>query len=376
MPHTKTQSELTASPSFPVADSSLFSLRAPLPCNLLWSWATRHMNTTDDLDMEVLDHGTVPRAGDLLVCEVVEIGFHGRMFDGQKKRSPLLPGQRFVGVAGSRYATDAYGANLAGIDTLHIVTGSGMVGTVASRHASMRSPTRLRCLGRVAKQEGAAVNLIDSGFRTRPVPQAVRSNRAVFVVGSGMNAGKTTVLSQACAELAEQGKRVAALKLTGSLSVRDPDSYRHGGAAYVRDFSDYGFPSTFNIPVPQIIDLFSVMLADALATNPDVILVELADGVLQNETYALLQDERIRRAAAGVLVAAPCPLSAIGAAGIVQRSQHNLVGISGPITNAPLLVQEFEALAPGVPVLASAGLSKGQLAAAVSQAMGVELERA
>ena len=92
------------------------------------------------------------------------------------------------------------------------------------------------------------------------------------------------------------------------------------------------------------------MLADAAEVEPDAILVEIADGVLQQETQALLGSHVSRRCAAGVLLAAGCAPAALTLEAEIRRLGHEPVALTGIITNSPLFVREFRERS-SVPVL-------------------------
>ncbi|MEL7239422.1 MAG: DUF1611 domain-containing protein, partial [Planctomycetota bacterium] len=118
------------------------------------------------------------------------------------------------------------------------------------------------------------------------------------------------------------------------------------------DFSDYGFPSTYRIDGSQLESLAATMLADAMDHDPHMIVVELADGVLQKETMALLNASWLRRLAVGAVLAVPCALSALKGIEVIERAGLNVIGVSGRITNAPLFIDEL-AQYSGLPVLST-----------------------
>ena len=103
-----------------------------------------------------------------------------------------------------------------------------------------------------------------------------------------------------------------------------------------------------------LVDLFNSMLADSLQTRPDVVVMEIADGVLQRETQMLLENAHIRRHVRGVVLAAPCASSALF--GLEQIRQYGLttIAVSGIISNSPLFMKEFSGRSK-VPVASSAG---------------------
>ncbi len=163
----------------------------------------------------------------------------------------------------------------------------------------------------------------------------------VFVVGTGMNSGKTTTAAALVKALLMQGLRVVACKLTGSVSHRDAFEYMATGAHEVWDFSDYGFPSTYLCSKDELRSLFWAMLDDAARNLPDIVVIEIADGVLQRETQLILADVDIRRHINGVVLTAPCSASALQGVAQLKAHGHQVMAVSGIITNSPLFMREI-----------------------------------
>src|SRR5690606_19161215 len=88
--------------------------------------------------------------------------------------------------------------------------------------------------------------------------------------------------------LTAAGLRVAAGKATGTGAGGDARLFHDSGANPVVDFTDFGVVSTYRLPPREVRVLLSSMLAELALAHPDVILVELADGLGQDETVQLL----------------------------------------------------------------------------------------
>ena len=279
------------------------------------------------------------RGGDLIIAQVESIGSHKALITSDSKRLRLYRDDIILGVTGCRYASDAYEAKITPDGPLHLVTASGMCATVLDRHRDQGDPTGLKLLGRVC-DGGRPINLIDCCFAPR-TPSSAKAN-VVFVLGSGMNAGKTTTSRRLVKALLRSGLRVAASKLTGSVSHRDLYEYESTGAHDVRDFSQYGFPSTYGRSLNELEQLFLTMVADAEQARPDVIVMEIADGVLQRETAAILSSPVCRPLVFGTVLAAPCALSSLQGVHQISKYGHTVLAVSGLISNSPLMVREFE----------------------------------
>ena len=104
-----------------------------------------------------------------------------------------------------------------------------------------------------------------------------------------MDSGKTHTAMSLIVGLKRQGRRVAGLKLTGTACGRDTWSMADAGAGPVLNFVDGGYGSTYLVPPDQLLDLHRLLLGHATASDAEWVVVEIADGLLQTETAALLR---------------------------------------------------------------------------------------
>lgn len=311
--------------------------------------------------------GRRPQVGDLALVEVQEIGSHERITVHDNSRLRIYPGDYLIGVFGNRYATDAYEAVIEGGDNLSLLTGCGMIGTVRSRHRSIGKPTLVKLVGFLSDYSRGQLNLPSMAFRVSEPRHPTRN--LVTVVGTGMNSGKTTACVSLIKALSLQGMRVAACKLTGSVSNRDQDEMKAAGAVKMLDFSDYGFPSTYLMEKEELLLLYRTLMADLEIHQPDVMVMEIADGVLQRETKLLLEDSWLRQQLSGVLLAADNALSARYGVDMLQRMGHRVIGVTGVLTSSPLCMREFTEICD-IPIAASAGVP-GPLGNLVSGQLGL-----
>lgn len=322
----------------------------PVGTPLKWTWACRSV-APDGAYRVLADTKLPPRPGDVLLVQIDSLGYHDRIMTAQHERLRLYQGDCLVAVCGHRYATDAYEAHVESLDDLHILTGAGMIGTVRSAYHGMKRPTQLTYLGYLCNDAGGRINLKEVH---RPLPPVNRRlENVVLMVGTGMNSGKTTTAAKLSKALLRQGLRVAACKVTGSVSHRDLNELRSTGAHDVRDFSDYGFPSTYLCEREELIELFEAILSDAAKADPDVVVMEIADGVLQRETQMLLQHPEVQKRVRGVVLSAGCAPSGLFGVHQVHAQGLSVAAVSGRITNSPLFMREFAELSD-IPVGSSA----------------------
>lgn len=332
--------------------------------DLKWSWSCRSI---DACPAGVLSRDpAVPQVGDVAAVRVKAIGHHQRVTTVQEGKQRLYVGDVLVGVFGNRYATDALEGEVVGLEELHMLTDAGMIGTVRSRHTSTRRPTELEFLGYLTGDDGQRLNLKSRLFRPARPSGACRN--VLLVVGTGMNTGKTTTGSRLVKALLRRGLRVAVAKLTGSVCQNDWCEWGATGAVDVRDFSDHGFPSTSRASEAELVALFETLLAASEPVGPDIVVMEIADGILQRETRMLLSSEAVRRRVGGVVLTASCSSSALFGIAQLGGLGHEVIAVSGLVTNSPLFVKEFSAVSP-IPVSPSSG-DCADLAAAVAGHFG------
>ena len=312
----------------------------PLPPHSKLGWACRALDPGEAYAL-LPDRSMPPRVGDVALFRVSSIGNHTRIITAQNLRERLYEGDRIVGTFGNRYATDAFEARVDGLEPLHIVTNAGMVATVRSRCLEVKPATTVRFLGYVGDARGQVVNLRDVSRRQGRLERLEAP--LVLVVGTGMNAGKTTCAARLTRALTDRGLRVASCKLTGSVSPGDVLEQQAAGAVDSRDFSDYGLPSTYLASRAELRRLYAAMTSDVAKARPDLVLMEVADGLLQRETAMVLTDAAIRRDVAGVVLAARCAPAALDALSRIERAGHRALLVSGVITNSPLFVRELQA---------------------------------
>jgi len=305
--------------------------------NAKWSWATRCVNGSEYLiEKSPLSK---PQPGDLGLFRVKKIGYHQQLITKDDKKLRLYENDLFVGVFGNRYATDGFEGKVGRLDKLSMLTGAGMVGTVKSRHKGIKKSTKLTFVGLLNDEKGNRINLKKINFH-KSVPKNPPTN-LILVVGSGMNSGKTTTASKLINGLSKNNKKIVACKLTGSVSNRDKNELFAASADHIMDFSDYGFPSTYLCKKTELVDLFNTMLADIEKVSPDVIVMEIADGVLQRETKMILTDKKIKKLIKGIVLTAESAPSALFSLEQLVNWGHNVIAISGAITSSPLSSKEF-----------------------------------
>ncbi len=316
-------------------------------------FSTRRVRMPDDALL--LSGELRPRAGDLVLAEVLSIGHHTRLESPHGRRVQLHAGDEIIVAYGNRYAPDQFEAEVpADLDDCHLAAAGGMAARLLSRHARSKKPTCIRPLGLIANADGRPLNLRDWALDSRSIPKPLPP--VVVVAGTAMNAGKTTAAAALIRGLTRAGKRVGAAKVTGTGAGGDYWQMWDAGAVEVVDFTDAGYASTYLLGSHEVEKVFLRLLSHLGNQSVDVIVVEVADGILQAETAELLASPGFAYYCDHLVFAAGDAMGAV--AGVQWLLAHGLdvCALSGALTAAPLAVREATT-ALGLPVL-----SKNQLA--------------
>jgi hypothetical protein len=292
--------------------------------------------------------GVKPRAGDLMLARVTRVGKHAHLEGTDSRRAALFVGDEVLVACAARYAPDQFDARLpASLAPCHLAAGGGVAGQVVSRRGGLSAPTELQPIGLVADSHGRVANLADHALAPRT---PARRPITIASLGTSMNAGKTTSAAYLIRGLARAGLRVGAAKVTGTGSGNDPGLLRDAGAVRVLDFTDAGFASTCDVHADALAAAARTVVAHLADDGVDAIVLEVADGLFQRETAALLQHAEFRVLLDATLFSSGDAMGACGGADWLRRAGLPPLALSGAMTRSPLAAQEA-ADASGLPVL-------------------------
>ena len=319
--------------------------------NAKWAFSTRRVKRKDAVKLN--RKVTAAKSGDLVLGRVQSIGSHKRIQLPDGRPSALYEGDLVVAACGSRYASDQFeGVAEIRPDGTDLLAGGGCLGRMRFRNSKVKRPTRISPLGLLTDSSGATLNLQRYGL-PRAIP--LRSIYTIALVGASMNSGKTDAVASLVHGLKGAGLKVAAIKLTGTGAFGDYNAYIDAGAHYTADFIDAGMVSTYQRPPQQILNAFATLLSAAAHEGCDIAVVEIADGILQQETAALLRSSHFRKVVNALLYAIPDALSAVGGCHKLAEIGITPLALTGLISSSPLNVFEAED-ATGLKVLSREAL--------------------
>jgi hypothetical protein len=160
--------------------------------------------------------------------------------------------------------------------------------------------------------------------------------------------------------LRKEGLPVAGIKLTGTATGKDTWNMLDAGACVALDFVDGGFPSTYLSTLDELLNLYNLLLSRAAAEGASWVVVEIADGLLQRETAALLQHPSFAASVDAWIFAAGDPLAAAGGVSVLRSWGIEPLAISGVVSMGSLGIKEVQA-ATGLNCFSASELQSGAL---------------
>jgi len=307
----------------------------------------------------------IPKHGDVAIFQIKELGKHTRMQSEDGYNAFILPGDLIMAAFGNRYASDQFEGYIPAqpMKEYHMLGQGGAIGVVASMHQRLEpiGPTTLKLIGYVSTENGEVVNsAVWQDKKTTTMP-TLNGAKVILSLGTSMDSGKTTTAGFLSHGLMNAGKKVAYIKLTGTVYTKDKRFVKDCGASFVIDFSDFGHPSTYLMEEEDLLLLYYALLQKSLEHKPDFIVVEIADGLFQKETSMLLKNEEFKKTISAIIFSATDSLNASMGVQHLCINKFNVIGVSGVLTISPLQVAETSAHVD-VPILLSDDLMNKSIA--------------
>jgi hypothetical protein len=284
------------------------------------------------------------RSGIVLACRVLSNKTsYNKLEDVHGRQVELRAGDLIVGVLGDRHALHGYSGRVPASvqvgDTLQLLNMGGVMGIGAGPVPGLGSPHELEVLGSVLsfpgldRSAGRPAELANHVYETLELPTTLPP--IVLLLGTAMDAGKTTAAASIISGLVREGHQVAAAKLTGVSLRRDILLMQDSGASPVCLFTDFGVVTSSEKNAPTTA---RAILAHLAESEPSLIVLEMGDGLLG--TYgvqAILQDPEFRSSQLVTVLCAQDPVGAWGAQQLL-KNQYGMSAdlISGPVTDTPV----------------------------------------
>lgn len=260
--------------------------------------------------------------GDLVLGEIVEVGFYRRLEPISGIEVDLALKDTVIGVLANRYsATCIYGGIVSGsVDVsdgtvLDLLCEGGQIGV--ARSSPHGGPTKVRLRGLVADRKSAG----------RPLSMTIRYADSfphvpiVLVGGTASETGKTTFAKRLVNHLSARGDlRVGAAKLAGTGRMRDLRSLLGAGAHCGLDFVDAGLASTYGHDDGVVAGAARYIFSELAQQQVDVIVAELGGDLWEAGVPEILRDRDIQQATVGLIVVPSDTMASLGASVWVEKN--------------------------------------------------------
>jgi hypothetical protein len=279
-----------------------------------------------------------PSAGDVIAVRALTDSATYNMLELPTGRlAKINPGDLLLGVLGRRRALKGFVGDVpesvqAG-DHLHLLNMGGVIGLCTGHHSSLGDAIQVEVIGLVCDEDGVVLNIADVALPSQTTlgPTAP----LVLIAGTSMNCGKTYAATELIKQAARAGFRVAAAKLSGVACLRDTLNMADHGAIITASFLDCGLPST--VDAGDLAPVAKAIIARLNETNPDLIVIEMGDGILGGYSVETIFDDReLREATAALVFCASDYVGAWGGLELLRRRGIEIDLIAGSVTDSQM----------------------------------------
>jgi Domain of unknown function (DUF1611_C) P-loop domain len=286
----------------------------------------------------IVDSSESPRAGDLVAVRALTDSATYNMLELPTGRlAKINPGDLLVGVLGQRRALKGFVGDVpekvhAG-DHLHLLNMGGVIGRCTGHHSSLGEAIKLEVIGLVCDENGRVANIADVALPPRS--SIGETAPIVLIAGTSMNSGKTYAATELIKQANRAGLRVAAAKLSGVACLRDTLNMADHGAIATASFLDCGLSST--VDAGDLAPIAKTIVARLNESAPDLIVIELGDGILGGYAVESVFDDReLREATAAIIFCASDYVGAWGGIELLRRRGIEVDLVAGSVTDSQM----------------------------------------
>ena len=289
--------------------------------------------------LAVVGDTAVPRAGDVVVVRALtDSATYNQLELTSGRLAKINPGDVIVGVLGSRRALKGFVGDVpervAAGDQLQLLNMGGVIGRCTGHHSSLSDAITVEVIGLVYHESSRALNINDAALPLRDSLQQV-SAPLVMVAGACMNSGKTFAATEIIRQATRAGLRVAAGKLSGVACLRDTLNMADHGAVTTASFLDCGLPST--VGVGDLSSVAKTIISRLNEDAPDLIVIEMGDGILgEYSVDSVFDDEELRAATAAIVYCASDYVAVWGGVELLRRRGLKVDLVAGSVTDSKM----------------------------------------
>jgi len=286
----------------------------------------------------MLRFAELPQAGDVIVVRALTDSATYNMLELPTGRlAKINPGDVLIGVLGRRRALKGFVGDVPATvhagDELHLLNMGGVIGCCTGHHSSLGDAIKVEVMGLVCNEEGRVLNIADAALPSRTILGETAA--LVIIAGTSMNSGKTYAATELIKQATRAGLRVAGAKLSGVACLRDTLNMADHGAIATASFLDCGLPST--VDAGDLSPVAKAIIAKLNQSSPDLIVIELGDGILGGYSVeSIFDDTELRAATAAIIFCASDYVGAWGGIELFRRRGIEVDLIAGSVTDSQM----------------------------------------
>lgn len=298
--------------------------------------ATSPLNLTKTVS--VIDENNAPKAGDVVVVRALsESVTYGNLELPNGRLAKINRNDVLLGVLGKRRALKGFVGDVPESintgDKLHLLNMGGVIGICKGHHSSLSDAIEVEVLGIAANENGEVLSIANNALK--PTEFLKESAPIVIVAGTCMNSGKTVAATEIIKQAHHAGLKVAGAKMSGVAALRDTLNMEDHGAFVTASFLDCGLPST--VDYGDLSPIAKAILNDLNAQNPDLIVVELGDGIVGGYAVdSVLKDAEIKRAISSFVFCAGDYVGVVGGITVLKNLGIEIDVIAGSVTDSQM----------------------------------------
>jgi hypothetical protein len=286
----------------------------------------------------VLDEEIMPRSGDVVAVRALsESATYGNLELGSGRLARITMGDIIIGVLGSRRALKGFVGDVPksiekGLK-INLLNMGGVIGVCSGHHSSFSDAIDVEVLGMVTTDGKTVANIDENALP--PSSKLSASVPVIVIAGACMNSGKTVAATEIIKQANHSGLRVAGAKMSGIAALRDTLNMQDHGAFATASFIDCGLPSTAN--VEDMAPFAKAILNHLNGLNPDLIVVELGDGIVGGYSVdTVLRDSSFRKAVSTFVFCASDYVGVIGGAAVLNGFGIDIDVVAGSVTDSQM----------------------------------------
>jgi len=289
-------------------------------------------------ELKVATDACVPEQGDVVVVKALsESVTYGNLELPTGRLAKINRNDILAGVFGKRRALKGFVGDIPpGVkegDKLHLLNMGGLIGECKGHHSSYSDAIEVEVIGVAVNSNNETLNIASEAIE--PVDFLSKSAPIIIVAGSSMHSGKTVAACEIIKQANEAGLNVAGAKMSGVAALRDTYNMLDHGASEVASFLDCGLPST--VDIDDLAPVAKAILNHLNGSQPDLIVVELGDGILGGYSVdTILKDDEIRDAMTSLVFCTSDYVGVVGGRTVLNALGLDIDVVAGSVTDSKM----------------------------------------